>query len=69
MAQVFNFQKKTEKSLGNTMAVKFDVNRKKKSKKITGPSAQHYYWRGEGNGSRLAGVLLQRLWKVFSQRC
>ena len=33
MAQAFNFQKKTEKSLGNTMAVKFDVNRKKKQKK------------------------------------
>ena len=46
MAQAFNFQKKAEKSLGNTMAVKFDVNRK---------------GRGEENGSRLAGVLLERL--------
>ena len=37
MAQAFNFQKKTEKSLGNTMAVKFDVNRKKKIKKNNRP--------------------------------
>ena len=34
------------------MAVKFDVNRKRCGKK---------------NGSRLASVLLERLWKVFSQ--
>ena len=46
MAQAFNFQKKAEKSLGNTMAVKFDVNRK---------------GCGEENSSRLAGVLLERL--------
>ena len=53
MAQAFNFQKKTEKSLGNTMTVNFDVNRKGCD---------------EENGSRLAGVLLERVWKVFSQR-
>ena len=46
MAQAFNFQKKAEKSLGNTMTVNFDVNRK-------GCDDQ--------NGSRLTGVLLQRL--------
>ena len=45
MAQAFNFQKKDEKSLWNTMAVKFDVNRKGCD---------------EENGSRLAGVLLER---------
>ena len=28
MAQALNFQKKAEKSLGNTMTVNFDVNRK-----------------------------------------
>ena len=53
MAQAFNFPKKAEKSLENTMAVNFDVNRK---------------GRDEENGWRLAGVLLERLWKVFSQR-
>ena len=46
-SQAFNFQKKAEKSLGNTkMAVKFDVNGKRCGKK---------------NGSRLASVLLERL--------
>ena len=53
MAQAFNFQKKAEKSLGNTMTVNFDVNRKGCD---------------EENGWRLAGVLLERLLKVFSQR-
>ena len=38
--------KKAEKSLGNTMTVNFDVNRKECD---------------EENGSRLAGVLLERL--------
>ena len=46
MAQAFNFQKRAEKSLGNTMAVKFYVSRK---------------GCGEENGWRLAGVLLERL--------
>ena len=46
MARAFNFQKQAEKSLGNTMTVNFDVNRKECD---------------EENGSRLAGVLLERL--------
>ena len=46
MAQAFNFPKKAEKSLGNTMTVNFDVSRKGCD---------------EENGSRLAGVLLERL--------
>ena len=46
MAQAFNFQKKTEKSLGNTMTVNFDVNRKGCD---------------EENSWRLAGVLLECL--------
>ena len=46
MAQAVNFPKKAEKSLGNTMTVNFDVNRKECD---------------EENGSRLAGVLLERL--------
>ena len=45
-AQAFNFPKKAEKSLGNTMTVNFDVNRKECD---------------EENGSRLADVLLERL--------
>ena len=46
MAQAFNFQTRAKKSLGSTMAVKFDVNRK---------------GCGEENGWRFAGVLLERL--------
>ena len=47
MAQAFNFHKKAEKSLGNTVTVNFDV---------TGQGCD------EENGSRLAGVvLLERL--------
>ena len=46
MTQAFNFQKRHEKSLGNTMTVNLDVNRKGCD---------------EENGSRLAGVLLERL--------
>ena len=47
MAQAFNFKKKAEKSLGNTVTVNFDENRKGCD--------------FEENGSRLAGVLLERL--------
>ena len=46
MAQAFNFHKKTEKSLGNIVTVNFDVTRQGCD---------------EENGSRLAGVLLERL--------
>ena len=41
MAQAFNFHKKAEKSLGNTVTVNFDVTRQGCD---------------EENGSRLAGV-------------
>ena len=47
-------ERRLKKSLGNyaKMAVKFYVNKKRCGKK---------------NGSRLASILLERLWKVFSE--